>query len=67
MRLYCIPAYMRVYPTPSACGADWLAGKDFKIACGPYLSIRDVPQLKAQGYRSVRITQDNDFVLDFDL
>lgn len=33
----------------NATRADWDAGKDFKIASGPYFSIRDIPAMKEQG------------------
>ena len=37
-----IPAYGRVYKTSGDAVADWRAGKDFKVAKGPYCSVRDV-------------------------
>jgi hypothetical protein len=33
--------------------ADWKAGKDFHIMCGPYFSIRDLPTIKAEGNKQI--------------
>ena len=49
------PAYGRHYTSPEAALADWLAGRDFKIPRGPYLSIRDCRHLREAGYTGVRI------------
>ena len=45
-QLILVPAYGRVYETPKQALADWKAGKDFKIANGPYCSIRDLPAMQ---------------------
>lgn len=50
-----IPAYGRTYETPVRAIADWLGGKDFKISQGPYLSVADVPALRAEGYTGVTV------------
>lgn len=42
------PAYGREYIMPDEVRADWLAGKDFKLANGPYCSIRDVAALNTK-------------------
>ncbi len=56
MRINAIPAYARTYATKEECLKDWEEGKDFKIAGGPYFSIRDKTGLKAQGYREIQIS-----------
>ncbi len=43
-----IPAYGRKYNTIDEANKDWLDGKDFKIAQGPYTSVRDLAALKEQ-------------------
>lgn len=69
MRLNAIRAYARQYATKEDCLKDWEGNKDFKIAGGPYFSIRDMAGLKAQGYREVHIScltfdpKDQTFVL----
>jgi hypothetical protein len=50
-----VPAYGRKYATRDFLLADWAGGKDFKIFDGPYLSIRDVPKLRAAGYTHLHI------------
>lgn len=55
--LVALPAYNRNYDTSEACANDWEGGKDFKIANGPYFSIRDVKLMKDQGYTKVCIVQ----------
>ena len=50
--LMIMPAYGREYKTSEEAKADWNAGKDFKVVCGPYLSIRNIEHLKAT-YSSV--------------
>jgi hypothetical protein len=60
VRLNAIPAYGRQYKTTEECLKDWNEGKDFKIACGPYFSIRDIAILKADGYREIRIGEFED-------
>lgn len=57
MRLFAIPAYARQYDGKEDCLKDWEGNKDFKIAGGPYFSIRDVEGLKAAGYREIFISQ----------
>jgi hypothetical protein len=52
--LMIMPAYGRQYKTSEEAKADWNAGKDFKIVCGPYLSIRNIEHLK-DTYSSVWI------------
>jgi hypothetical protein len=44
--LMIMPAYGRQYKTAEEAKADWNAGKDFKVVCGPYLSIRNIDYLK---------------------
>jgi len=44
-----VPAYGRNYQTEAEALKDWNAGKDFKIAGGPYCSIRDARGLKIVG------------------
>lgn len=39
--IYVVPAYGRDYENKDQAVDDWLDGKDFKIANGPYCSIRD--------------------------
>lgn len=50
--LMIMPAYGRQYTTSEQAKVDWIAGKDFKIVNGPYLSVRDVGYLK-NNYSSV--------------
>ena len=39
--------------------ADWVAGKDFRMCdYGPYLSKRDIPSLKANGYTHIEIRSE---------
>ncbi len=38
-----VPAHGRDYKTANDVKADWLAGKDFKMASGQYCSVRDFP------------------------
>ena len=45
-QLMIMPAYGRQYKTSQEAKADWDAGKDFKVVCGPYLSIRNIDHLK---------------------
>ena len=51
---YIISAYGRTYSTRENLERDWLAGKDFKILNGPYLSIRDLEALRPL-YRSLAL------------
>jgi hypothetical protein len=44
-QLVVIPAYGRKYSTKEAAVQDWKDGKDFKIANGPYCSIRDISKI----------------------
>lgn len=46
--LILVPAYGRKYSTQAAALADWKEGKDFKIAGGPYCSIRDLSAMQEQ-------------------
>ena len=41
-----IPAYGRKYNNRAEALKDWHGGLDFKIAGGPYCSIRDIERLK---------------------
>ena len=51
-----IPAYGRTYSDTNAMEQAWLNGSDFKVrGGGPYCSIRDVDQLKSDGYQLVRL------------
>jgi hypothetical protein len=34
--------------------AHWELGYDFKVARGPYFSIRDIPALKSEGYSEIQ-------------
>ena len=43
--LILVPAYGRTYADSAAVKEDWLDGRDFKIAGGPYTSIRDIELL----------------------
>ena len=45
--LVLVPAYGRTYKTKKEALSDWKAGKDFKIKVGPYCSIRDLADMKA--------------------
>lgn len=36
-----VPAYGRTYNTRKSAMQDWADGKDFRIYCGPYTSVRD--------------------------
>lgn len=49
------PAYGRHYASGEEAWLEWLAGRDFKIPRGPYLSVRDINALRASGYSKVRI------------
>jgi hypothetical protein len=40
-----LPAYRGPYATRTEAAKDWAQGKDFKIVCGPYCSVRDVGEL----------------------
>jgi hypothetical protein len=51
-QLMIMPAYGRQYNTSEEAKADWVAGKDFKIVNGPYLSVRDIDYIKDK-YTSV--------------
>ena len=44
--LMIMPAYGRQYKTTEEAKADWKAGKDYKVVCGPYHSIRNIEHLK---------------------
>ena len=35
--------------------ADWKSGKDFKITNGPYCSIRDLEEMRREGFHIVEI------------
>lgn len=37
---------------------DWLAGKDFKIQSGPYMSIRDCRQMHQSGILMIAFYSD---------
>ena len=49
-----VPAYGRKYATEEAALADWKKGLDFKIDGGPYCSITDFTQLRANGPVSIQ-------------
>lgn len=55
MILSLVPAYGRLYASLDGAVQDWKAGKDFKIANGPYCSIRDTKRMQEMGYVGVRI------------
>lgn len=46
--LILIPAYGRTYNTAADAVADWNGGSDFKIANGPYCSVRDIDAMRKQ-------------------
>mgnify|MGYP000344833981 CR=1 FL=1 len=46
--LVLVPAYGRTYKTEAAVLKDWNSGLDFKIARGPYVSIRDIKILREE-------------------
>lgn len=48
MAITLIPAYGRKYKTKGDLLDDWYAGKDFKVLCGPYTSIKDYWALSKQ-------------------
>jgi hypothetical protein len=48
--VYVLPAYGRKYMTKESALADWVSGKDFKIANGPYMSVRDATKLDSRIY-----------------
>lgn len=52
------PAYGRKYKTIEEAEQDWNDGKDFRILCGPYCSIRDTDLLKHMGHAVVLTTGD---------
>ena len=58
--LYLQPAYGRKYKTIEEAQKDWNDGKDFKIIPGPYLSIRDLSELKS-GYDSIVVLVNDNF------
>lgn len=57
-RLMVLPAYGRNYTTEDAALQDWFCGKDFKIAGGPYFSIRDKNTLAGEGITSLLLVWD---------
>jgi len=63
MDLVLIPAYGRTYKTEAAVLKDWNSGLDFKIARGPYTSIRDIEMLKEE-YLEVLIFWDTGELLE---
>ena len=52
--LFIRPAYGKQYHSQQQALNDWNAGKDFKIINGPYLSNRDIPQIRTR-YRYIVI------------
>jgi hypothetical protein len=48
-----LPAYGRKYDNEADLITDWESGLDFKIYNGPYMSIRNVPDLKARGCEAI--------------
>ena len=56
--LHLVPAYGRDYATEWGARCAWFEGKDFKVVNGPYLSVRDAPHLRAQGYPCVVVHFD---------
>ena len=59
-----IPAYGRKYSTIESAHKDWLDGKDFKIAQGPYTSVRDLNALKDAFQEVVIYTGQHAFNVD---
>lgn len=57
-KVFVLPAYNRNYATEEAALQDWFTGKDFKIARGPYFSIRDTKALVAEGITSLCLVWD---------
>ena len=49
--VYAYGAYGR-----NATREDWVAGKDFRLAQGPYFSIRDVKAMKDEGISYINFT-----------
>ena len=45
--LYLVGAYGRQYDTKELMVADWLAGKDFRLQGGQYMSIREMQYVNA--------------------
>jgi hypothetical protein len=43
---------------------DWFNGKDFKIHGGPYCSIRDVEQMRTDGYRVLVFVDADDVIME---
>lgn len=58
MQLIVLPAYGRSYKSSEDALTDWYTGKDFKVARGPYLSIRDTKTLAVEGVTSMRLVWD---------
>lgn len=48
-----VPAYGRNYTDKESLLQDWIDGKDFRIARGPYFSIRDADRCKQLGFGKV--------------
>lgn len=52
-QLIVIPAYGREYATQQACITAYESGANFKIASGPYFSIRDESKMKENGVKTI--------------
>jgi hypothetical protein len=57
-KVFVLPAYNRNYVSEDEALQDWFTGKDFKIANGPYFSIRDTKTLIASGITSLCLVWD---------
>lgn len=53
--MYVVGAYGR-----QACMKDWQDGKDFRIWNGPYLSVRDLPRIRQNGYEKILFMTQKD-------
>ena len=58
-----VAAYGRTYTTADEAWKDWTEGKDFRIVCGPYCSIRDMTQLREM-YQYILIRFGDNSVLE---
>lgn len=56
--IFLVPAYGRRYSTVDDMYTDFVDGKDFQIAYGPYTSIRDLEQL-AESASSIWLVYGN--------
>ena len=58
-------AYGRTYATRTSASKDWAQGKDFKIVCGPYCSVRDVGELSRRyAHLAINIANGQPLIVD---